>query len=220
MAALQTTTSGRYATTTSSFCFLRSRPRLCASIGCGDFGGKDGGGDSQRGAVGPHGIDHVNAAGRRLRSFMESHALCSLTSFFPKKAYGTWVHPRSRLPHQLDHVLVTRSDRRRFVDAAACPFQLISSDHRAVGCKLRFRVQMQRRADPRSKMLKLDYSPLQARDEQQRTFMQSQASYLSGLQTHVLGDAQPSADSRAGRIFRKAAYVADTYQRMPIRTVL
>ena len=56
-----------------------------ASIGCGSFGGEDGGGDSQRGAVGPHGIDHVNAAGRRLRSFMESHALCSLTSFFPKK---------------------------------------------------------------------------------------------------------------------------------------
>ena len=58
------------------------------------------------------------------------------------------------------------------------------------------------------------------RDEHQRTFMQNRGNYLDGLQSHVLGDAQPSADSRAAAIFRKAAYVADTFQRAPIRTVL
>ena len=59
-----------------------------------------------------------------------------------------------------------------------------------------------------------------ARDEHQRTFMQSKGSYLDGLHSHVLGDAQPGADSKAGKIFRKAAYVADTFNRQPIRTVL
>ena len=59
-----------------------------------------------------------------------------------------------------------------------------------------------------------------ARDEHQRTFMQNKGSYLDGLQSHVLGDAQPGADSVAGKIFRKAAYVADTYNRQPLRTVL
>ena len=56
MAALQTTTSGRYATTTSSFCFLRSRPRLCASIGCGA---------QQTARSSPRGTSHASRAPSR-----------------------------------------------------------------------------------------------------------------------------------------------------------
>ena len=48
-------------------------------------------------------------------------------------------------------------------------------------------------------------------EEHQRAFVQSKAAYLDGLQTHMLGDSEPSVDSVAGKIFRKCAYVADTF---------
>ena len=42
-----------------------------------------------------------------------------------------------------------RRDIKKFTDAASLPFQLIGSDHRPVGCRLRFAVRLARpRADP------------------------------------------------------------------------
>ena len=41
--------------------------------------------------------------------------------------------------------------------------------------------------------------------------MQKQGTYLNGLQSHMLGDAEP--DSLATRIFKKCAFVADTFSR-------
>ena len=70
-------------------------------------------------AVGPHGIAHANASGRRLRTFHEMRELYTLTTHFPKKAYGTWWHPRSRLPHQIDHVITSLRDRKCFLDAGS-----------------------------------------------------------------------------------------------------
>ena len=113
------------------------------------------------GAVGPFGLPHVNASGRRLKAFLELNELASLTSFYRKPRYGTWLHPRSKLPHQLDHIITLQSDRKRFTDAGAWSGQLIDSDHRAVGCKLRLAVRLQRKkADARSKLARLDFSPL------------------------------------------------------------
>jgi hypothetical protein len=48
-----------------------------------------------------------------------------------------------------------------------------------------------------------------SRDTAQDEFIQSKAAYLDGLQKHAFGDAEPSAV--AGKIFRKCAYVADTF---------
>ncbi|EOD05553.1 hypothetical protein EMIHUDRAFT_250225 [Emiliania huxleyi CCMP1516] len=90
------------------------------------------------GAVGPHGINFLNDSGRRLRSFMELHDLAALSSFFKKPFYGTWLHPCSKLQKQLDHIMISRCDVKRFTDAGACCGQLIDSDHSAVFCKLRF----------------------------------------------------------------------------------
>jgi hypothetical protein len=124
--------------------------------------------DSNRnGAVGPHGLDHVNASGRRLRSFLELHQLAALASFFWKRHYGTWMHPRSKLLHQLDHIFVARSDVHRFTDAGSRPGQLIDSDHRAVGCKLRITTGFQRKPDQRARLARLDYTSLYQESEQQ-----------------------------------------------------
>ena len=118
--------------------------------------------------VGPHGLLHLNDAGRRLRSFLALHGLASLSSFFKKQYYGTWQHPRSKHQHQLDHIFVLGADVKRFKDAGSCRFgQLIDSDHRAVRCSLRFAVHLQRKLDPRARLTRLDYTPLLEPDIQE-----------------------------------------------------
>ena len=131
-----------------------------ASIGRGRLDGS--GSDTRAGAVGPFGFAHVNDSGRRLRAFMETHALASLASFFRKPHYGTWQHPRSKLQHQLDHILISRGELRRFTDAGSLHGQLIGSDHRPVGCKLRVAIRLQRKraVAERSKLSRLDFSSL------------------------------------------------------------
>jgi len=137
-----------------------------ASIGRGSL--QAGSNDSERrGAVGPFGIPFVNAAGRQLRSFLETQQLASLSSFYRKRHYGTWIHPCSKLDKQLDHILVSQADRRRFTDAGSCPFQMINSDHRAVGCRMRFAVSLERKPDPRSAITRLDLSSLYTSEGQQ-----------------------------------------------------
>lgn len=52
-----------------------------------------------------------------------------------------------------------------------------------------------------------------ARDEAQRSFMSNKSAYLSGLQAHVLGE-EVAGDTVADKIFKKGAYVADTFNKM------
>ena len=131
-----------------------------ASIGRGSL---DGSGDNT--VVGPYGIDHLNDAGRRLRSFLNMNNLVSLSSFFKKKYYGTWQHPASKLQHQLDHVFTSRSDLKRFTDAGGCSGQLIDSDHRAVKCSLRAALRLQKKPQKNRDMLtRLDLEPLRDKD--------------------------------------------------------
>ena len=47
----------------------------------------------------------------------------------------------------------------------------------------------------------------------QRSFMTDKAAYLNGLHKHVLGEDSTDA-SVASKIFRKGAYVADTFNKM------
>ena len=132
-----------------------------ASVGRGSLSGSS---DDRAGAVGPFGLAHMNDSGRRLRAFVETQALALLSSFFKKKHYGTWQHPRSKLQHQLDHFVVTRSALGRFSDSGSLHGQLVSSDHRAIGCKLRVglaaKMRRKQQATPRAKLARLDYSSL------------------------------------------------------------
>ena len=80
-------------------------------------------------SLGPWGIAHTNAAGHELRSFLLSQNLSSAATFFRNsgafdqrgqnnpcrnrfgsRRYATWHHPKSKLPFQLDHILVRGSD--------------------------------------------------------------------------------------------------------------
>ena len=113
-----------------------------ASIGRGRLDGSCN--DTRAGGVGPHGLVHINETGRRMRSFLETHALASLASFFRKKHYGTWQHPRSKMMHQLDHILVSRDELKRFRDAGSLPGQLLGSDHRPVDVRPQYRAGSRR----------------------------------------------------------------------------
>ena len=86
----------------------------------------------------------MNESGRRLRSWLELHELGTLASHFKKKFYGTWLHPRTRKPYQLDHILFQRRDRTLFSDCGSCARSLLDSDHRAVRCTVRLIVKFRR----------------------------------------------------------------------------
>ena len=87
------------------------------------------------------------------------------------------VYPRSKLGHQLDHVLVYRRDLRRFTNASACCGQLIDSDQKlkAVGCRFYATVYMQRKpSQMRSKLTRLDVAGhLTPGSEREREFARS-----------------------------------------------
>ena len=104
------------------------------------------------GAVGGFGLAHTNASGRRLRTYLELQQFTSLSTHFRKRFYGTWTHPRSRLPHQIDHVITACEDRKRFLDAGSFAGQLIDSDHRGMVCKLRVAVRMGNRPTARQQV--------------------------------------------------------------------
>ena len=133
-----------------------------ASIGCGQL---DGSTRTRSSSVGPFGLPHLNNSGRRLRCFLETNALASLASFYRKPYYGTWMHPASRKMHQLDHLVVSRADVFRFTNAGSVCGQLIDSDHRAIGGKLRVALRLQKKqSDSRGKLTRLDYGSLRGQD--------------------------------------------------------
>ena len=78
---------------------------------------------------------------------------------FQKNSYGTWVHPRSKKHHQLDHFIGSQTTRSRVIDAGVTE-QLIDSDHRAIKCKVRIMLKLQKKAVVREKLLKLDFNSL------------------------------------------------------------
>ena len=54
-------------------------------------------------SVGPFGLHHRNRSGIRLLTFLEINSLVATTTYFRKKNYVTWRHPRSNLLHQIDY---------------------------------------------------------------------------------------------------------------------
>ena len=79
--------------------------------------GRSTGGDTRGAAVGPHGLDHINASGRRLCTFLELHELYAMTTHFHKKAYGTWWHPAS--PGAANHIRSITSSLRLAIGNAS-----------------------------------------------------------------------------------------------------
>ena len=113
--------------------------------------------------VGSNGLNHQNQSGRRFRTFLSLNNLRAATTFFRKKNYGTWQHPRSKKLHQLDH-FVTNAEMFKCVRDAGITTPVLDSDHRALKCILRVQFRLKRCTDDRQKLLQLDYSMLTAEE--------------------------------------------------------
>ena len=53
--------------------------------------------------VGSFDLQHTNQSGRRLINFLAVNNMSAVSTYFPKRNYGTWRHPRSKCIHQLDY---------------------------------------------------------------------------------------------------------------------
>ena len=92
-------------------------------------------------------------------SFLAINNLVALTTCFRKSQYGTWVHPRSKLSHQIDHIIVAKEHFCRFTDAGLTPV-LLDSDHRAVCCKVRVMARLKKRVSQRTRLLRSNFDCL------------------------------------------------------------
>ena len=118
---------------------------------------------NEKSSVGKYGLPHRNKAGTRFNTFLEVNSLIAVTTYFQKKDYMTWRHPRSKLPHQIDHIISEKKDFSRFTNAsAACP--LLHSDHKSVNCCLRIASYFQKQTVPRNKISRFDSNTLSSRD--------------------------------------------------------
>ena len=100
----------------------------------------------------PFGIRHQNQSGVELNDFCTVNGLVAATTFFQKNQYGTWVNPRSRKHHQLDHFLIDKSSFARVRDAGRYRALALSSDHVPIRLSLQIArnldKQRQQRAAP------------------------------------------------------------------------
>ena len=110
-------------------------------------------------SLGRFGLPYTNDAGRRFSSYLEIKDLLAITTCFQKPRYATWIHPRSKLEHQIDHFIVKKNKSCFFTNAGVTQ-SIIDSDHQAIICHLRLIVKLKKSNKPRQRLLQLDYNEL------------------------------------------------------------
>jgi len=86
-------------------------PKGNDSVLAGDFNARVGAEyDQWTGALGPHDLGKMNENGQRLLELCTNYNLALTITFFAGSLNSkvTWMHPRSRRWHQLDHIVVRR----------------------------------------------------------------------------------------------------------------
>ena len=142
--------------------------------------------------TGQFGISHVNDAGRRMKNFLTTSDLQAVSTYFKKRNYGTWQHPRSKKMHQIDHIITNRRSFKCFSDTGITT-PILDSDHRALRCKLRLAFRLRRKSDMRSKMTCLDFPKLENQDTAAKfreEVLKNAGNSFSELTTAIQGAAQ------------------------------
>ena len=96
-------------------CIQRKRPNDILIIGTDTYSSMGVSCDKSS-SIGPFGISHVNEAGRKMRTFLCINDLIACSTYFQKRNYGTWQHPRSKKMHQIDHIITAKSNFKCFTD--------------------------------------------------------------------------------------------------------
>lgn len=108
----------------------------------GDFNARVGRDDmAWRGVIGKHGLGNMNTNGEILASFCAAHGLIITNTMFQLRDIykGTWKHPRSGHWHQLDHVIVRKSDFKEIQSTRVWRSADCDTDHRMLVCKMKVR---------------------------------------------------------------------------------
>ena len=120
-------------------------------------------------SIGLFGVSHINDSGRRFASYLSINHLVAATTCFRKASYGTWVHPRSKSVHQIDHFITESSTMCRLSDAGVTG-QLVDSDHIAIKCKLRVMLRLKKVTPIRQRLALINYSVLSTDQQMKDTF--------------------------------------------------
>ena len=59
--------------------------------------------------LGCFGLNHVNESGKRFLSYLSINNLAVVRMFFKKNRYATWIHPRSKETHEIDHFIIIKA---------------------------------------------------------------------------------------------------------------
>ena len=110
-------------------------------------------------SVGRFGLPHCNHAGTRFTTFLEINHLVACSTYFRKKNYATWQHPRSKLPHQIDHILTSKINFCRIIDTFVSK-PLLDTDHLSVRTKLRIAACLYKKSQRKSTLAKFDSNKL------------------------------------------------------------
>ena len=103
--------------------------------------------------LGKQGIGKMNNNGQRLLEICTWHNLCITNSFFKTKPQHkvSWMHPRSKLWHQIDHIITRREHLNDILITRSYQSADCDTDHSFVGCKTRLQPKKVHRAKPQGK---------------------------------------------------------------------
>ena len=89
--------------------------------------------------IGKHGLDERNEAGEQLMQVCALNELTVMNTWFEKKRvqYGTWMHPRTKVSHMIDLVVLRAGQRMCCRDVQAMRGASCWTDHNLVRAKLR-----------------------------------------------------------------------------------
>ena len=138
-------------------CISRKKSDDILIIGCDTNSSMGSANDNS--SIGSFGLSHMNESGRRFASHLTINNLVAATTCFRKRNYGTWIHPRSKSIHQIDHFITEKQTICRLTDAGVTG-QLVDSDHLAIQCKLRIMLRLKKVTPIRQKLALVDYNVL------------------------------------------------------------
>jgi len=94
-------------------------------------------------ALGAHGLWNLNENGQSLLEQCSAFYLCLADTYFAGSMGSkvTWMHPRSRRWHQLDHVIVRRRQLNEVSQCRSMHSAGFNIDHALVRCKLALRAR-------------------------------------------------------------------------------